>query len=524
MISAAANNYSPRLLPLRLPRVCVAVTATDPSDMVDKAEALIRDNPFLEFRLDYIPKPSLAIPKIKHFFETHPGTTVIATCRRVVSGGKFRGSIASQLDILSKASAVGCQLVDVEIQTALKCKPAQLQKLRTRSALILSFHDFRGTKKLDETLEKMRSFPADFYKVASTAATLSDNVSMIQFLGREADKHPLVGLCMGEQGIISRILSVRAGSVFTFASVGPGEETAPGQVTAQDLRSVYRIEQMDAATRVYGVAGDPVAHSLSPVIMNAALRRENVNGVYLALHAKTLKDLLSCVRDIPIHGLSITMPYKESVLRHLDNTDSHTTKIGACNTVVRAQDGKLYGFNTDAAGVVRPLEQRITLEKAKILVLGAGGAARAAVFGLKERGAEVYILNRTAGPAQKLAHQARARIAKRADLKKLTFDVIINATPVGMGNTRESPLNENEINARYVFEMIYDPAETRLMKLAKERGAEVIPGIEMFVHQAARQFEIWTGKPAPWDDMLRVVMLALQESTAVRQAAKSKIK
>ena len=130
------------------------------------------------------------------------------------------------------------------------------------------------------------------------------------------------------------------------------------------------------------------------------------------------------------------MPYKEAILKHLDNTDSHTTKIGACNTVVRAQDGKLYGFNTDTAGVVRPLEQRVTLEKAKILVLGAGGAARAAVFGLKERGAEVYILNRTAGPAQKLAHQARARIVKRADLKKLTFDVIINATPVGMGNTQ----------------------------------------------------------------------------------------
>src|SRR5580765_2539697 len=209
---------------------------------------------------------------------------------------------------------------------------------------------------------------------------------------------------------------------------------------------------MDAATRIYGVAGDPIGHSLSPVIMNTALRRENVNAVYLALHAKTLKDLVACVRDIPIHGLSITMPYKEAILEYLDNNDSHTAKIGACNTVVRAQDGKLYGFNTDTAGVVRPLEQRITIEGAKVLVLGAGGAARAAVFGLKERGAEVYILNRTAAPAQKLAHQARARVAKRADLKKLTFDVIINATPVGMGNTRESPLNENEINTRYLFD------------------------------------------------------------------------
>ena len=505
-------GYPSRLLPLRLPRVCVAVIAADANQMVEKAEALARDNSFLEFRLDYLAKPGLALPRIKRFTESHPGTVVIATCRRLSSGGKFKGSIASQLDILSKAAAAGCQLVDVELQTTSKCKPEQLQKLRSRAALILSFHDFRGTKKLDETLEKMLAYPADFYKVVSTATTLSDNVAMIKFLGRRGDRHSLVSMCMGEQGIISRVLGVRAGSVFTFASATAAEATAPGQVTAQELRNVYRIEQLDAATRVYGVVGDPIAHSLSPAIMNAAFRRENVNAVYLTLHAKTLKDLLTCVREIPIHGISVTMPYKEAILPHLDNTDSHTTKIGACNTVVRAQDGKLYGFNTDASGIVRPLERRLnTLEGARILVIGAGGAARAAVFGLKERGSEVYILNRTAAPAKKLAHRAHARIMKRADLKKLAFDVIINATPVGMGNARESPLHENEINARYVFDMVYDPAETRLLKLAKERGAQIIPGIEMFVHQAARQFEIWTGKPAPWDEMLRVVLLALQE-------------
>lgn len=519
MISAP-KPYPPRLLPLRLPRVCVAVSATDPAGLVEKAEGLVRDNSFIEFRLDHISKPALALPKVKAFLETHPGIVVIATCRRVASGGKFRGSAASQLDILTKASAAGCQLVDVELQTALKCKPEQLQKLRTRAALILSFHDFRGTKKLDETLEKMRAFPADFYKVVSTATTLLDNVSMIQFLGRESDSQSLVGVCMGEQGIISRVLGVRAGSVFTFAAIGPGEETAPGQATAQELRSVYRIESVDAATRVYGVAGDPVAHSLSPAIMNAAFRRENVNAVYLALHAKTLKDLLACVREIPIHGLSITMPYKEAILPYLDNTDTHTTKIGACNTVVRAQDGKLYGFNTDTSGVVRPLERRLsTLQDAKILVLGAGGAARAAVFGLAERGAEVFILNRSLEAAKKLARRAHARSVKRADLKKYSFDVIVNATPVGMGNTKETPLQEKEINARYVFDMIYDPFETRLLQLAKQRGAQIIPGIEMFVHQAARQFEIWTGKPAPQDDMLQVVMLALQERAARAAAA-----
>jgi 3-dehydroquinate dehydratase/shikimate dehydrogenase len=508
----ANSTFIPRLIPLRPPRVCVAVIGSDANEMSDKAESLVRDNPFLEFRLDYLSKPGLALPRLKRFLESHPGSIVIATCRRASSGGKFRGSVASQLEILNKAVLAGCQMVDVELQTATKCKPEQLQKLRGRAGLILSFHDFRGTKKLEETLAKMVTYPADFYKIVSTATTLADNVTMIKFLSRDRDRHSLVGMCMGEQGVISRVLGVRAGSAFTFAAAAPGQETAPGQITAQELRNVYRIEQVDVATRIYGVVGDPIAHSLSPAIMNAAFRRENVNAVYLALHAKTLKDLLTCIREIPIHGISVTMPYKEAILPQLDNTDSHTTKIGACNTVVRAQDGKLYGFNTDTAGIVRPLERRLTaLEGARILVIGAGGAARAAVFGLKERGAEVYILNRSLANAKKLAHQARARIMKRPDLKKVSFDVIINATPVGMGNTRETPLQDKEINARYVFDMVYDPPETRLLKLAKERGAQIIPGIEMFVHQAARQFEIWTGKPAPWDEMLRVVLLAQQE-------------
>ena len=522
MMNASSNSYIARLRSLRLPKLCVAVIGSEPTDMLQKAESLIRDNNFLEFRLDYLRSPALALPKIKRFTEYYPHVTVIATCRREANGGKFRGSVASQLDVLSKAVTAGCQLVDMEVESAFHCKPEQLERLRSGGALIVSYHDFRATKKLEETLAKMIAIPADFYKIVGTATTLHDNVVMMKFLEKESDKHSLVGMCMGEQGVISRILGVRARSVFTFAAVSAEERTAPGQVTAQELRDTYRIEQVDAATRVYGVVGDPVSHSLSPAIMNAAFRRENVNAVYVALHAKALKDLLSCVREIPIHGLSITMPYKEAMVPHLDNTDSHTAKIGACNTVVRAQDGKLYGFNTDAAAVVRPLEQRIALEGATILVLGAGGAARAAVFGLKERGSEVYILNRSAAPAQKLARQARARAIKRADLRKHAFDVIINATPVGLGNTRDTPLQEGEVNAKIVFDMVYDPGETRLMALARARGAEVISGIEMFVHQGARQFEIWTGKPAPWDEMLRAATLTLQQRAMVRETAKNK--
>jgi 3-dehydroquinate dehydratase / shikimate dehydrogenase len=521
-VNAVLNNFVARLRPLRLPRVCVAVTGSDATAMLEKAEALVRDNTFLEFRLDYLPRPVLALPKIKQFTEYHPHVVLIATCRRAASGGRFQGSIASQLDILWRAAAAGCQLLDLELQSAVRTKPEQLNRLRSAAALILSFHDFHATKDLEETLSKMVVIPADFYKIVTTANTLYDNVEMMKFIERNSDRYSLIGLCMGEQGIISRVLGLRAGSIFTFAAISEDEKTAPGQISARELQSTYRVERVDAPTRVYGVAGNPVAHSLSPAVMNAALRRETVNGVYLLLHAKTLKDLLACVRDIPIHGLSITMPYKEKILPYLDNTDSHTAKIGACNTVVRAQDGKLYGFNTDTAGVVRPLQQRLELENAKVLVLGAGGAARAAVFGLKERGAEVFILNRTPGPAQKLARSARARTIKRAELQKLQFDVIVNATPVGMGNTRESPLNQSEIRARYVFDMIYDPVETRLLKLAKAAGAQVIPGMEMFVHQAARQFEIWTGKPAPLAEMLSVVTKALAEREALRQTTENK--
>src|SRR5437588_4974451 len=305
-MATAANHVVPRFLPLRLPKVCVAVTGRDATEMVDKAEALVRDSQFLEFRLDYLSKPGLALPKIKKFMEFHPNAVCIATCRRAAGGGKFRGSVASQVQILAKAADSGCQIVDVELQSAVRIKPEQLRRLRTRAALILSYHDFRATKKLDETLEKMVAIAADFYKLVTTATTLSDNVAMMKFLEKHSDQHSIIGLCMGEQGIISRVLGVRAGSVFTFAAANPGEETGSGQVTAQELRNTYRIEQVDAATRVYGVVGDPVAHSLSPAIMNTAMRRENVNAVYLTLHAKTLPDLLACVREIPIYGLSVT--------------------------------------------------------------------------------------------------------------------------------------------------------------------------------------------------------------------------
>src|SRR5271169_3226500 len=232
MALALSSTVAPRFLPQRLPRVCLALGDDTVEDMLATAESMARDNPFLEFRLDYLKQPLTALPKIHRFLETHQYVTAIGTCRRADNGGKFKGALASQLEVLTKAHAAGCQLVDLELQSAVKSKPELIARLRSRAGLILSFHDFRATRNLDETLEKMLQIPADFYKVVTTATTLSDNVTMMKFLQTQSEKHALIGLCMGEQGIISRVLSVRAGSVFTFGAIdaNAGLKTAPGQI------------------------------------------------------------------------------------------------------------------------------------------------------------------------------------------------------------------------------------------------------------------------------------------------------
>lgn len=516
-----APAFSPQYLRSRMGKVCVAIIGATPAEMIEKAETAARENTFLEFRLDYLDKPLAALPKLKTFLAEHGEVTAVATCRRAAAGGKFKGKIADELEILQKAASSGFHLVDVELQTAEAIKAPELEKLRARgAALIISYHDFAATKDLDGIFERIRPYEPEFIKIVSTAKNLADNVAMMHFLERTHDMANLIGICMGDQGIISRVLGIRAGSVFTFAAATPGEETGPGQIAARTLRETYRIDQIDLSTKVYGVVGNPVRYSLSPLMLNTAFRRETVNAVFLALQTTKMNDLLTLVREVPIHGLAVTMPLKEDILKHLEKTDPISEKIGACNTVVRAQDGKLYGFNTDVAAVVRPLERRLQLKGAKILVLGAGGAARAAVFGLKEKGAEVFILNRTVADGQKLARQAKARTFRRDQLARSQFDVIVNATPVGMRGVKPDHILEpKEINARLVFDMVYNPIDTPLLRMAREKNIPVVTGVEMFVNQGARQFEIWTGKPAPEEEMLRVVVHALRQQAEA--AAKS---
>ncbi len=512
-IASPSAPASPRL---RVGKLCVAIQASSPAELVERAEIALRDAKFLEFRLDALPKPATALPKLKEFLVEHRDVTAIGTCRRKEFGGNFEGTIATELDILAKAAEAGCRIIDLEVESAEEAKPAQLARLRaglaaSGAALLVSFHDFTRTRSLDQAADRIAAFKPDFVKVVSTARSLADNLAILRLIEDRSLSSHVVGIAMGEEGLVSRVLGPRAGAAFTFASFSDGTETAPGQVDVRTLRDLYRVEQLDHATRVFGVAGNPIAHSFSPLMHNTAFRRENVNAVMLPLKVRALDDLLTVVEELPLAGVAVTMPLKEEVLPYLANMDPLTARIGACNTLRTGADGKLYGFNTDVAGVVRPLEKRLRLKGARIVVIGAGGAARAAIFGLVDQGAEVFVVNRTHENAVALARQAKAKALKHEQFAKQHFDVLINSTPCGMkGNKQPLPIAENELNASLVFDMVYNPLETPLLTLAHARGIPVVSGLEMFVQQGARQFEIWTGKPAPEAEMLRVVEFALR--------------
>jgi 3-dehydroquinate dehydratase/shikimate dehydrogenase len=501
---------------LRLPKLCVSLQGATPAELFARAEAILSETRFFEFRLDFLLKPAAGLPQLKEFLARHRDVIAIGTCRRKEHGGKFAGTLAAELEMLAKAAEAGCQIVDLEVESAEQANRPQLARFRAGlravgTALLVSFHDFTRTKGLAAAAERINAFDPDYVKVVSTARHLTDNLAVLRLIEDQTLHAQVVGIAMGEEGLVSRVLGPRAGAAFTFASGAEGTETAPGQVSLRTLTDLYRVEQLDQATRIFGVAGNPIGHSLSPLMHNAAFRRENVNAVMLPLKVKTLNDLLTLMRELPLSGVAVTMPLKQEVLPHLENMDPLTAKIGACNTLRTGADGNLYGFNTDVAGVVRPLERRLRLKGARVLVLGAGGAARAAVFGLVEQGAEVFITNRTHETAVALARKAKAKALKRELLVKNQFDVLMNTTPLGMtGIAQTMPIEAKELNARLVFDMVYTPIETPLLKLARSKGLAVISGLEMFVQQGARQFEIWTGKPAPEADMMRVVELALR--------------
>jgi 3-dehydroquinate dehydratase/shikimate dehydrogenase len=497
--------------------LCVAVTAASPSAMLDQAATLLPTHPFLELRLDSLPDPTLLAPLLPTLLAQHPEAKLIATCRRTLSGGNFHGTLQAELTILAAAARAGCAIVDLALESAEAMPLDQLRLFRETldqagTALLISYHDYHHTRDLPLTFERLARFHPAIAKLVSTANTLSDNLPILHLLSAQ-HAVPVVAIAMGEPGIVSRVLGPRSGALFTFASSDQGAATAPGQVTASTLHDLYRLDHISPSTRVYGVAGKPIAHSLSPLLHNTAFRITGTDAVFLPLVTDSAADLLHLARELPIEGLSITMPLKQTILPLLDYVDPLAARVGACNTVVRTPHGQLHGYNTDVAGITAPLEKRLgtSLKEGRILIQGAGGAARAAVFGLRAKGAEVWILNRTASTAAALAAEAGAHLAHPSMVASANFDVLINATPAGMhGATAETLLStETPLPAKLIFDMVYRPLETALIQKARAQGLPAITGVEMFVHQGARPFELWTGRPAPETELLRVILEAL---------------
>lgn len=501
------------MLSLQPSRLCVPIARSTTDSLFAQSAGLLPEFSFQELRFDALPNPAFALGPLQGHIKAFPQARFLATCRRTESGGQFNGSAEQELAILLAAAGAGCALVDLSLESAEILGVEALAPLRaTKVALVLSWHDFQDTGDLEAVLRRMRPFAPDVMKLVPTAHQLTDNLPLLRLMEHSfGAARDVVGIAMGEAGAASRILGLRCGAAFTFAPATFGEATAPGQIPAPVLQDLYRAPELGQDTRIYGVAGAPVRSSLSPLMLNTAFREAGVDATYLPLLTSDPADLIRFAQELPLAGFSVTMPLKQAVCPMLDRIDALAARIGAVNTVRRDVDGTLTGFNTDAAGIVEPLKARLALRGARVLVLGAGGAARAAVFACMHEGAEVSVLNRTHGAAVALADEAGARALQGVELEtQPKFDVLIQATPAGMrGNAAALPLPEGVLPAALIFDLVYNPLETPLLRAAREAGREVIPGVEMFVYQGARQFEIWTGKPAPVERMREVVLAIL---------------
>jgi 3-dehydroquinate dehydratase/shikimate dehydrogenase len=502
-----ATLLTPESLHQRAGRICVAVSGPD---MFALATATIPACRFLEFRLDSAADPTAQLPALRAFLAANPQVTAVATCRRQPYGGGFPGTAEQQIEILTEAVNSGCQLVDIETETAEELGTAALEQLRAAgAAVILSWHDFQGTPALEPQLERMAPFASDFRKIVPTATTLTEALQLIDLLEKHGKDGRLIAMSMGFRGTLTRVLGPRFGSLFTFASPEGNAGTAPGQVSLSTLQNLYRAESITAETAIYAVAGQPITGSLSPRMHNTAFREAKLDAVYLPLETDAPAELLAVVDRLKIRGLSITMPLKETILPHLAISDSAVQQMQTCNTLVRTPEG-FAGYNTDVPGIVGPLQRAIPLSGAKILILGAGGAARAAVFGLRDASAHVYLINRTYTRAEALAAEAGVHAIRREDLAVHTFDAIVNSTPYGMKNQAiEAPISAEEMRGKVFFDLVYNPVETPLLQLARQNGMHTIPGVDMFVEQGVRQFTHWTGQPAPRKAMQQAVLEAL---------------
>lgn len=492
--------------------LCVPITANNTEDFLRnmRSASELADIDMVELRLDYINDIRTSDVEAIIKEKTIP---VIATCRPEREGGEFTGAEADRIALLEKAAELGAEYVDIEHDA--------IDKFSRKSGAkpIVSYHNFSETpseSELRELYNKLSGSGADIVKIVTLARKITDNLRIFK-LFEQASK-PIIALCMGELGQISRILAPKYGSFLTFASLSEGKESAPGQLSASELLDVYNLRAINHNTDIYGLIGNPVAHSMGPVLHNTCFQAEDINAVYLPFRVEDISSFINGFKTLNVSGYSVTIPHKQAIMGLLDELDPLATSVGAVNTVVN-RGGRLKGYNTDSTAATKVIEEGLaedgtTLKGKKITIVGAGGAARAVAFGLKQKKAEITIVNRTEARAEALAGDLGCGHRGFSELGKLDTDILVNCTSVGMHpNINDMPVPADVLRpGMWVFDAVYNPPETRLLREAAARGCRTLDGIKMFVLQAAQQFELWTGRPVPVQPMEGIVRFRLAVS------------
>lgn len=478
------------------PLLCVTVTAPTTADL-RRARDEVADADLVELRLDTVSDPDVA-----GALEGRR-TPVIVTCRPIWEGGAFTGPEEQRRRILSEALALGAEYVDVEW----RAKFDDLLSVTNGRRIVLSSHDFEGVPKdLAARAQAMRATGAEVVKIAAAVRQLSDCVPLLDLGAQAGGQHKLVVIGMGEAGLATRVLAGRFGSAWSYA----GANRAIGQLTADELLKDYRFRTLSDASDLYGLVGRPIAHSVSPAMHNAAFMAAHLDAVYLPLPATSAADFVAFARAIGLKGASVTVPYKVDMLDAVDEVYSVARRIGAINTI-KMDEGRWLGGNTDATSFLQPLENRVPLKGVTAAVLGAGGAARAVAIALAASGARVRVHARNRQQAEAVAGLSAAETGPWPP-EKGSWDVLINCTTVGMHpRVDETPLSADLLTGKYVYDLIYNPTTTRLLREAKLAGCQTIGGLEMLVGQAQEQFQWWTGSRPPAGVMREAALKRLAE-------------
>lgn len=469
-----------------------AVVRTETSDQAIAAmgDAKRRGADLCELRADYLKDSDL--PKI---LAAKP-LPVLVTVRPKWEGGNYEGDESVRFGMLEDACLHGADYVDVEFR-AYKDFP------RRGAKLVLSYHDFEKTPDdLEATAKKMAALEPFLVKVACQARGTADLVRLVRL--QKSFPSPIAVIAMGEFGEPLRVLYHRYGGWLTFVSLATGMESAPGQVTIEDMVRLYQGKTIDDATEVYGVVGNPVAHSKSPVVFNDVFKHLGMNARYVKLKVDDPARLRELVEAMELRGLSVTIPHKQAVLAAVDEAEDVATGVGAANTIT-ARDGRLLAANTDLPAAMEAIKDAAVRKWShgiygmRALVLGAGGVSRAIAWGLKREAARVVIANRTFERGKALAEELGVDFVRWENLMDARAQILVNGTSVGMTpKVEESPVDASLFKKdMVVMDTVYTPRNTRFLKEARSVGATTIDGVEMFLRQANGQFRIWKGRPIP---------------------------